>query len=84
MERFINRAVTVFLIILIGVILGYGWRMLHENKNYESWKSAVQKEFVMNMFYEAAEGRSFIYEKILIVKPRKDDALVIRIKNEQQ
>ncbi|WP_028844711.1 hypothetical protein [Thermodesulfovibrio thiophilus] len=38
MERFINRAVTAFLIILIGVILGYGWRMLHEDKNYKSWR----------------------------------------------
>lgn len=78
-EKTFEKLIAFFLAVLFGVILGYGWRIHHEIKSKEKEARVIKKEFVVNMFLEAQQGRDFIYERLIEVKPRRDGSAVVKL-----
>ena len=41
----IDKIIKIIAILLIGVMLGYAWRIEHEKKNWDKWKKQIIQEY---------------------------------------
>lgn len=78
--RIFEKIIYIFTLIFIGVFLGYGWRMYHENKfNLNTkWQLALLE----SQLKEAIEDRRpfFLAESNILIIPRADRSAILKIR----
>lgn len=73
----LDKAVVLFFVLLFGVMLGYGWRMHHEFKNWDKWTKQMKVDALMEVLTEAEKGKVLRVNDFIVVK-RADGSVVVR------
>lgn len=78
--KILEKIIYIFALIFIGVVLGYGWRMHHENKfNLNTkWQLALLE----GQLKEAIDERRpfFLSESNILIIPRADRSAILKIR----
>ena len=76
-----NRFTAWFLILVIGIGIGYAWRFTQvQQKSHEVFKAGAEAgatAALCDIFIEAQSGRKFIYRGYHVI-PRADGAVLLR------
>lgn len=71
----LEKVMVTVLILFVGVMLGYAWRMHHEVKNWEKWSSQIRKDFMHQIFVDNALVSS--WQNYVFIK-RADGSVIIK------
>lgn len=71
-----NKVAFWLLVFILGVFVGYGWRMHHEIKNWDKWTNQIRQDFMYQVF--AKDNATIMNWQDYIFIKRADGSIVIK------